>query len=214
YPGPTQPEPRPGEGPGSAPAPEGAGEARGQGRYTLLQMHAEGGIGQVWRARDHALGREVALKQLQPAGAVNPAAPVRFLGEARLTGRLHRPGVVPVYELAGAPRESQPFYTMRFIEGRTLTEAARAYHESRKAGRARPLDLRELLGAYLSACQTIAYAHSRGVIHRDIKGQNIVLGDFAELMVVDLRLAKSIRQPSVRPGSDGRAAGPVPPRAP
>src|SRR5262249_4988376 len=136
------------------------------------------------------------------------------LREARLTGRLQHPGVVPVYELAGSPRESQPFYTMRFIQGRTLTEAARAYHESRKAGRARPLGLRELLGAYLSACQTIAYAHSRGVIHRDIKGQNIVLGDFGEVMVVDWGLAKSIGEPSVGPESEEPAAGPVPPRAP
>ncbi|HMC90576.1 MAG TPA: serine/threonine-protein kinase, partial [Gemmataceae bacterium] len=92
------------------------------------------------------------------------------------------------------PRRSadeKPFYTMRFVKGRTLSAAAKEYHGNRRAGRARPLDLRELLGAFVDVCNAVAYAHSRGVLHRDLKGQNIVLGKYGEVMVLDWGLAKA-----------------------
>src|SRR5262249_9007006 len=161
-----------------------------QRRYSLIGLHAEGGIGQIWKAHDRDLDREVALKRLQPDSAVSTAARARFLKEARVTGHLQHPGVGPVDERCQAATEHEPFHAMRLIEGRTLREAIQEYHQKRKEGRAGPLDLRELLGAFLSVCQTIAYAHSRGVIHRDIKGQNVVLGGFGEVMVVDWGLAK------------------------
>src|SRR5262249_56563471 len=112
--------------------------------------------------------------------------------EAKMTGQLEHRGIVPVYELARRPQDRAPFYTMRFVRGRTLTEAVRAYHALRQAGGAGPLDLLALLNAFVGVCNAVAYAHSRGVIHRDLKGQNVVLGDFGEVVVLDWGLAKLV----------------------
>jgi serine/threonine protein kinase len=86
--------------------------------------------------------------------------------------------------------DQAPFYTMRFVRGRTLAEAARDYHERRGRGEAGRLELRELLTAFVGVCQAVAYAHHRGVLHRDLKPQNVVLGDYGEVMVLDWGLAK------------------------
>ncbi len=189
-------------GPGEAPAVDPELGVAGSGeRYTPIRLHAVGGIGQVWLVHDADLGRDVALKELRPERAQKPGLAALFLREARITGQLQHPGIVPVYELApglpgsdGGTGAESPFYTMRFVQGRTLTEAARAYHEKRAAGAAGPLDLVGLLNAFVSVCNTIAYAHSRGVIHRDLKGQNVVLGDFGEVIVLDWGFAKLLGQ--------------------
>ena len=96
---------------------------------------------------------------------------------------------MPVYEVG---QGEVPYYTMRFVKGRTLSEAIRAYHKKRVAGEADSVDLVALLTAFVGVCHAVAYAHSRGVIHRDIKGQNVVLGDFGEVIVLDWGLAKRI----------------------
>jgi serine/threonine-protein kinase len=166
-------------------------------RYTLTRLHAKGGIGQVWLARDTKLSREVALKELRPERSESAVVLRRFLQEARITGQLDHPGVVPVYELAetdAAGEEGHPYYTMRFIRGRTLTEAIAAYHAERAAGKARRTDRLALVQAFLGVCNTVAFAHSRGVIHRDLKGQNIILGEFGEVVLLDWGLAKLLDQ--------------------
>jgi PAS domain S-box-containing protein len=163
-------------------------------RYHLMRLHATGGIGRIWLARDSELGRDVALKELRPERAGSAQLWNRFLQEARITGQLEHPGIVPVYELGARP-DNQPFYTMRFVKGRTLSEAARAYHQKRAAGHAESLDLLSLLNAFVTVCNTVAYAHSHGVIHRDLKGQNVVLGDFGEVVVLDWGLAKLVNRP-------------------
>jgi serine/threonine-protein kinase len=163
-------------------------------RYTLTRLHASGGIGRVWLARDEDLGREVALKELRPETVRQPRLWGRFLEEAKITGQLEHPGIVPVYELARRGPEEQPFYTMRFVKGRTLTEAVRAHHQQRAAEQGNPLERRALLSAFVGVCQAVAYAHSRGVIHRDLKGQNVVLGDYGEVIVLDWGLAKPLSQ--------------------
>jgi eukaryotic-like serine/threonine-protein kinase len=160
-------------------------------RYTLTRLHAQGGIGQVWLAHDEDLGRDVALKELRPDRGDSPLATARFLEEARITGQLEHPGIVPVYELV-QPRDGRPCYAMRFVGGRTLAEAIREYHRRRAAGEAGPLDLRELLTAFVGVCNAVAYAHSRGVLHRDLKPQNVALGDFGEVLVLDWGLAKVV----------------------
>jgi serine/threonine-protein kinase len=162
-------------------------------RYSLTRLHATGGIGRVWLALDPELGREVALKDLRPERTDSSAAAARFLQEARVTGQLEHPGIVPVYELGRRPGDQQPFYTMRFVRGRTLTAAIRAYHAKRAEGRAGALDLHALLNTFVSVCNTLAYAHARGVIHRDLKPDNIILGDFGEVVVLDWGLAKLVR---------------------
>jgi eukaryotic-like serine/threonine-protein kinase len=110
-------------------------------RYSLARLHASGGIGRIWLARDNEFGRDVALKELRPERASQPTQKARFLQEARITGQLEHPGIVPVYELAQRSDDQQPFYTMRFVKGRTLTDAARAYHRNRIGGDAAPLEL-------------------------------------------------------------------------
>jgi tetratricopeptide (TPR) repeat protein/tRNA A-37 threonylcarbamoyl transferase component Bud32 len=159
-------------------------------RYALIGVHATGGIGRVWLARDDHIGRDVALKELRPDHAGQPAHWARFLREARITGQLEHPGIVPVYELARRPGNQQPFYTMRFVQGRTLSAAARSYREQRKAGTASALELRSLINAFVVVCNTVSYAHARGVVHRDLKGDNVILGNFGEVIVLDWGLAK------------------------
>ncbi len=189
-------------------APGANGRDIGTDRYSLTRMHAQGGIGQVWVARDHHLSRDVALKRLKPDISADPATRARFLREARVTGQLQHPGVVPLYELAEGPGEGELFYTMQFINGRTMTEAARDYSRLRQSGHPHRLELRELLNAFLGVCQVVAYAHSRGVIHRDLKGQNIVLGDYGEVMVLDWGMAKveNLPEPEPRPPSANEGA--------
>jgi serine/threonine-protein kinase len=168
-----------------------------RGRYTLTQLHAQGGIGQVWLAQDQQLGRAVALKELRPEQVGDTAAQSRFFEEAKVTGQLQHPGIVPVYELAWHPESHQPFYTMRFIQGRTLREAVREYHAKGTAGL---LDLNSLLNAFVAVCNAVAYAHSRGVLHRDLKPHNVVLDDFGEVVVLDWGLAKVLDR--AEPNSD------------
>ncbi len=164
-------------------------------RYTLTTLHAKGGIGQVWLARDTAMGREVALKELRPDRSDNDALLRRFFQEARITGQLDHPGVVPVYELARSDVSAdggRPYYTMRFVRGRTLSEAVADYHRERTAGKPRRSELLTLIQAFVGVCNTVAFAHSRNVIHRDLKGTNIVLGEFGEVILLDWGLAKLI----------------------
>jgi serine/threonine protein kinase len=163
-------------------------------RYTLTQLHAKGGMSQVWLAHDADLSRQVALKELRPELAENPSAWARFLEEAKITGQLEHPSIVPVYELAKSGADKKPFYTMRFIKGRTLADAIKAYHQKREAGKASSMDLGELLTTFVGVCNAVAYAHSRGVLHRDLKPRNVVLGDFGEVIVLDWGLAKVIGQ--------------------
>ena len=162
--------------------------------YTLIRLHATGGIGRIWLARDNYVGRDVAFKELRPEQAGNAMLRTRFLKETWITGQLEHPGIVPVYELGRRPTNQEPFYTMRFIRGRDLSEAARAFHANRTAGRFDPLEWSILLNAFVMVCNTVAYAHSRGVLHRDLKGQNVILGDFGEVVVLDWGLAKVVGQ--------------------
>jgi serine/threonine-protein kinase len=173
-------------------------------RYTLTRLHATGGIGRVWLARDPRLGRDVALKELRPERAGRPEAWARFLREAQITGQLEHPGIVPIYEVGQRPDDQAPFYTMRFVRGRTLAEAAAAYHARLGRNEARPSDLRELVVAFVGVCNAVAYAHSRGVLHRDLKPPNVVLGDFGEVIVLDWGLARLTGQA----GPDDNPAGP------
>jgi WD40 repeat protein/tRNA A-37 threonylcarbamoyl transferase component Bud32 len=171
-------------------------------RFQILRRHAEGGLGEVFVARDSELQREVALKEIKGRYADDPDSRARFLLEAEITGRLEHPGVVPVYGLGTYP-DGRPFYAMRFIQGESLKAAIERYHWARaKHGDPgeRALALRTLLRRFLDVCNAVAYAHSRGILHRDLKPDNIMLGRFGETLVVDWGLAKvmgTATQPSV-----------------
>src|SRR5207244_901008 len=120
----------------------------------------------------------------------------RFVLEAEVTGRLEHPGVVPVYGL-GAHPDGRPYYAMRFIKGESLQKAIDDFHTADKPGRAageRSLALRTLLRRFTDVCNAVGYAHSKGVLHRDLKPDNVMLGPFGETLVVDWGLAKLLGQ--------------------
>lgn len=165
-------------------------------RYIGLKVHDQGGMGRIWLALDTGLDREVAVKELLPERAQNSSDLARFLREARITGQLEHPGIVPVYELGQISNEEHPFYAMRFVRGKTFSQASKEYHKLRKTKEA-DLELSTLLHAFVTVCNTISYAHSRGVIHRDLKGQNVILGDFGEVVVLDWGLAKVVNMPEI-----------------
>ena len=150
-------------------------------RYCRDDEIGRGGMSRVFRAHDLELGRELAMKVHQ---AERPGPLRRFLREARVLARLDHPGVVPVHEL-GLDANGRLFFTMRLVQGQSLKERLAEL-------RARPRDAarREVLEAVLRVCDTMAYAHSQGVIHRDLKPSNVMLGRFGAVYVVDWGLAR------------------------
>ena len=142
-------------------------------------------------ALDEELHREIALKEILPAHADNEENRTRFVREAEITGALEHPGVVPVYSL-GQFADGRPYYAMRFVRGINLQIALDDYHNDELEPAAKQLRFRQLLGRFIDVCNAIEYAHSRGVIHRDLKPGNIMLGDYGETLVVDWGLAKSL----------------------
>jgi serine/threonine-protein kinase len=138
----------------------------------------------------------VALKQILDAHADDEASRRRFLVEAEITGGLEHPGIVPVYGL-GTHSDGRPYYAMRFIRGDSLKEAIDRFHADavlRKDPGRRSLELRRLLRRFTDMCNAIDYAHSRGVLHRDIKPGNVIVGKHGETLVVDWGLAKATGQ--------------------
>ncbi|MGC4066524.1 MAG: WD40 repeat domain-containing serine/threonine-protein kinase [Polyangiaceae bacterium] len=144
---------------------------------------------------NRSLGRDVALKELLPElldqgedqDLVRQTLTMRFLREARITGQLEHPNIVPVYELGREP-DGRLYYTMRVVRGRTLSSAIRD---------AKSLSERlALVNHFAGLCQATAYAHSRGVVHRDIKPDNVIIGEFGETFVLDWGLAKIVEEAS------------------
>jgi serine/threonine-protein kinase len=190
--------------PGPVPAADQPEQA---GRVELRGEIARGGMGAVLRGHDPELGRELAVKVLLPAHRGRPDLERRFVGEARLAGQLQHPGIVPVHDL-GHLADGRPFFTMKLIEGRTLAELL--------AGRGDPgQDLPRFLRYFEAVCQAVGYAHARGVIHRDLKPHNVMVGAFGEVQVMDWGLAKRLDDgpdaaPDQPPASGPRSSTPLP----
>ncbi len=165
------------------------------GRYVVVQLLARGGLGSVSIAKDLELNRHVAFKQILPEIADNLDARVRFQREAEITGGLEHPGIVPIYGL-GTDSRGRPFYAMKLIRGDTLKDAVARFHADREAGKAGfdALAFRELLRAMIDVSHAVQYAHDRGVLHRDLKPGNIMLGKYGETLVVDWGLAKPLSE--------------------
>jgi len=152
------------------------------GRYRLARRIGKGGMGEVIGARDEQVGRDVAIKRMR-AAAPNERAIQRFLREASIQGRLEHPAIVPVHEI-GRDSDGMPFFVMKKLTGTTLAKVIA--NPTVQFGR------QAVLRAFAEVCLAVELAHVRGVIHRDLKPDNILLGDFGEVYVLDWGVAKII----------------------
>ena len=172
----------PGEEPWPIVKKPGADDADTSIRYRIDGEIARGGMGAVLKGRDPDLGRDVALKVLREDLRENGDMVRRFVEEAQICGQLQHPGVVPIY-VRGTFADSRPYFAMKLVKGHTLAQLL----EDRK----NPADdLPRFLSIFEAVCQTMAYAHARGVIHRDLKPSNVMVGSFGEVQVMDWGLAK------------------------
>ena len=159
-------------------------------RYEIGDEFARGGVGAIHSARDHGLSREVAWKVLLPGRDDDRAYRLRFVREARLTAQLQHPNIVPVHDL-GVDGEGNLFFTMKRVRGRSLHTIVKLLRTGDGAALAE-FPLNRLLTAFAQVCQAIHYAHTRGVLHRDLKPDNVMIGAFGEVLVMDWGLAKRI----------------------
>lgn len=169
-------------------------------RYVLGDEIGRGGMGVVYVAHDRELGRDVALKVLAFEGDSTPLAE-RLAREARVLARLEHPGIVAVHDV-GRLADGRPFYVMRLVRGSNLAQQA--------ATRGRG----ELLRLFLQVCDAVAFAHARGVIHRDLTPRNVMVGEFGEVLVVDWGVARLLATPGtagteamVTPSASATGAG-------
>lgn len=171
------------------------------GRFRLESEIARGGMGVIFRGRDVELDRDVAVKLLLKAHLDKLHLHQQFTNEARITGRLQHPGVIPIYE-TGYAADDRPFFAMKLVVGQTLAELM----SRRTIGAS---DLPRLLKIYEQVCHTLSYTHSCGVIHLDIKPSNVMVGAFGEVHLMDWGLARASPNvcPAVRiPGPHGAIA--------
>jgi len=146
-------------------------------RYELRSNLGRGGMGVVYLAQDRVLGREVAIKLVEPA-LLGDDTTRRLKDEARLIGELAHPGIVPVHDL-GQLDDGMVYYVMEVVRGATLAEWIRHSHS-----------LQEKLRLFERVCQPVAFAHARGIAHRDLKPTNIMIGEFGQVLVMDWGLAR------------------------
>lgn len=173
--------------------PSPAGRPQFPPHLTILDMIDQGGIGRVNLAYDESIGRRVALKELRDeytqTHTGNTEVINTFIHEAKITGKLEHPGIIPVYEL-GQRKDGSPYYVMRYVKGETLEQSLKKCVDSEsQSAFARRL---KLLDSLIAVCDTLAYAHAKGVIHRDLKPANIISGSFGETIVLDWGLAQAV----------------------
>jgi serine/threonine protein kinase/formylglycine-generating enzyme required for sulfatase activity len=163
-------------------------------KYEMVGKLGQGGVGEVWKVRDRDLNREVAMKLLL-AGTEGSADSVnRFIEEAQATGQLEHPNIVPVHDL-GVDGQGRVYFTLKYVQGLSLRSVIRGRNENAQLedgsgflrDRFTPLRMVEIL---IAMCQGVAYAHSKGIIHRDLKPDNVMLGKYGEVLVMDWGLAK------------------------
>jgi serine/threonine-protein kinase len=155
-------------------------------RYRIRGELARGGMGVILQGHDINLGRDIAVKVLLERHRGRTELLQRFVGEAQIGGQLQHPSVVPIYELNFLP-DKRPYFTMKLVKGRTL---AALLAERVDLSQDRP----RFLKIFEQVCQALAYAHARGVIHRDLKPLNIMVGSFGEVQVMDWGLAKVLNR--------------------
>ncbi len=186
--------------PGEEPFDEGA--ALPDGDYLLGAELGRGGMGRVVSAHDTLVGRTVALKTLHAAAKQDPSMERALIFEARLSGQLEHPNIVPVHAM-GRLRDGTPFYTMKRVGTTSLHDVLQAL----RAGEAEATEtyrLPKLLGIFRGICLAAEYAHARGVVHRDLKPENVMIGAYGEVQILDWGVARILPQ---GPGEPGLFAG-------
>ena len=171
---------------------EGSGLLAGPrclGQYELFGEIARGGMGAILKGRDPDLGRDIAVKVLLETHRGKTELVQRFVEEAQIGGQLQHPGVVPVYEI-GQFSDQRPYFTMKLVKGQTLAALLAVRKDVTD-------DRTKFVGIFAQVCQTLAYAHARGVIHRDLKPSNVMVGAFGEVQVMDWGLAKVLNEGGV-----------------
>jgi serine/threonine-protein kinase len=158
--------------------------------YEILEKLGEGGMGEVWLARDTRLGREVAIKVLSPEVAADPERLERFRREAKAVAALNHPNIVTIHSVE--EDNELPFFTMEFVEGRTLSQTIP------KEG----LDSRRFLDLAIPIADAVSAAHETGITHRDLKPGNIMISGRGQLKILDFGLAKVTREESKQVHSD------------
>ncbi|MBX3269647.1 MAG: serine/threonine protein kinase [Sandaracinaceae bacterium] len=187
---------------------EDAGARAIPARYALRARLGEGGMGTVDLCIDTRIGREVALKRIGESLAGSGELRARFLREARVQGQLEHPAVVPVHDL-DEDADGAAYFTMKRVRGASLDDVIARLRAGEPDASAR-FGRRKLLSAFATVCLAVDFAHSRGVLHRDLKPGNVMLGDFGEVYVLDWGLAKLLREPA----SDGAPTDAEQPPAP
>jgi serine/threonine-protein kinase len=170
--------------------------------YQLLERLGSGGLGEVYLSCDPGLNRLLALKVLRAEWQGDPDMERRFQAEARITGSLQHPAIVPVHNLGRLP-DGRLYFTMKVVRGGTFAEMLAEPGGSAAEQAAR-------LGVFAQVCQAVAYAHSKGVIHRDLKPENVMVGRFGEVQVLDWGLAKLLPRtgaPGEQPTGDSDVVG-------
>ena len=155
--------------------------------HNITRFLADGGIGRVWVAEDEHLGREVVLKQLLPISSNNSETRAQFVHEAQITGQLQHPNIVTVYSMDHDENDA-PFYTMRYIRGDSFKSRIKTLHAKHRVD-GRSQEFYNLVEDFFSVCNAVAYAHSQGIAHCDLKPENIAVGQFGEITVLDWGLA-------------------------
>ncbi len=182
------------------------GEMRGSQKYNVGRMVARGGMGVIMSARDLAAQREVAMKLMIDCS--KPEAVARFCQEAQVTAQLEHPNIVPVHDM-GANDKDQPYYTMKYVRGTSLKKVLHGLINHDPVALSQ-WPLGGLLTVFQKICDALAFAHSRSVVHRDLKPDNVMLGEYGEALVMDWGLAKVLD----RAHSSTRAHRPAPEAAP
>ncbi len=159
-------------------------------KYKVLGTIGRGGMGVVHQARDLRIVRNVAMKVIKTSSQFSRENVLRFVDEAQLTGQLQHPNIIPVYEL-GLDEFGEVFYTMKYVKGTTLDQVLRRIRE-REEDAIKKFPLATLLTVFQKICDGVAYAHSMGVVHRDLKPDNVMIGEYGEVLVMDWGLAKKM----------------------
>ena len=166
--------------------------------YDLLELLGEGGLGVVYQAIQKSINRKIAVKMIRPGIDEDPKEIDKFLSEAMVTGELDHPNIVPIHDL-GTTTDGKPFYVMKLVKGTPWEDSI---HDN---------TLTENLRILLDVCDAVSFAHSKGVIHRDLKPQNVMLGEFGEVQLMDWGLGASVTgQGNTDAITQSRAAGGTP----